>query len=109
MEQTVTVDMEKLLPILLTVLAPTITGFLQQWNKKFAESSSWIFKGLVTSIIGSLIGVVAGYAAEGDILLNSAAGAIIGGFGAVNIAFRKGTRANLAIEAKKEACPPVVP
>lgn len=105
----VSIDMNTLIPILLSGLAPTIVGFLQQWNKKFSESSSWFYKGLVTSLIGALIGVIGGYAAEGDVMLNSAAGAIIGAVGSANIYFRKGSRGNLAVEIQKKDCPPVTP
>lgn len=101
--QTVSVDINVIIPVVLSVIAPTITGFLQQWNKKFSETAPWYYKGVVTAAIGALIGLVASYAASGDALLSSGAGAIVGAFGALNIAFRKGTRGNLEIEFQKEA------
>jgi len=113
--QAVSVDINVLLPILLSVAAPTITGFLQQYSTKFAEKAPWYLKGAVTAGIGALIGIVTSYAASADAMMSGTAGAVIGAIGAMNIALRKGSRGNLEIEFQKEAavklmsapCPPV--
>jgi len=103
MESQATVDMAVLVPVLLSVLAPTITGFLQQWNQKFGESSAWYIKGPVTSAIGALIGLVTAYAASGEVLAGAAGtGALVGAFGSMNIYFRKGTRGNLELDLQKK-------
>lgn len=100
--QAVTVDVNVIIPVVLSVLAPTITGFLQQYSAKFSEKAPWYLKGAVTSAIGALIGIVTSYAASGDAMLAGTTGAIVGAFGALNIAFRKGTRGNLEVEFQKE-------
>lgn len=101
--QAVSVDMNVIIPVVLSVLAPTITGFLQQYSKKFSETAPWYLKGAVTAGIAALIALITSYAAQGDAMLAGTAGAIVGAFGAMNIAFRKGTRGNLEIEFQKEA------
>jgi len=101
--QAVSVDINVLLPILLSVAAPTITGFLQQYSVKFAEKAPWYLKGAVTAAVGALIGIITSYAASADAMMSGTAGAVIGAIGAMNIALRKGSRGNLEIEFQKEA------
>ena len=100
--QAVSVDMNVILPVLLSAAAPAITGFLQQYSIKFSEKAPWYLKGAVTAGIGALIGIVSSYAASGDAMMSGATGAVVGAIGAFNIAFRKGTRGNLEIEIQKE-------
>jgi len=101
--QAVSVDINVIVPVVLSVLAPAVTGFLQQWNKKFSETAPWYLKGAVNSAVAALIGLITSYAVSGDLLLSSAAGAVVGVLGTVGIAFRKGSRGNLEIEFQKEA------
>jgi hypothetical protein len=101
--QAVSVDMNVILPVLISACAPTIVGFLQQYSKKFSETAPWYLKGAATAAIAALIGLVTSYAASGDALMAGATGAVVGAIGAMNIAFRKGTRGNLEIEFQKEA------
>ena len=101
--QAISVDMNVIVPVLISACAPVIVGFLQQYSAKFAEKAPWYLKGAVTTAIGALIGMVTSYAASGDALMSGTAGAVVGAIGAMNIAFRKGTRGNLEIEFQKEA------
>jgi hypothetical protein len=101
MAQAIAVDVNVILPVLVSAAAPAITGFLQQYNVKFSEKAPWYLKGAVTAGIGALIGLVTSYAASGDALMASTSGAIVGAIGAFNIAFRKGSRGNLEIELQK--------
>ena len=101
--QAISVDINVILPVLISAAAPTIVGFLQQYSKKFSETAPWYLKGAVTAGIGALIGMVTSYAASGDALMSGATGAVVGAIGAMNIALRKGSRGNLEVEFQKEA------
>jgi hypothetical protein len=103
------VDVNVILPVLVSAFAPAITGFLQQFSVKFSEKAPWYLKGAVTAGIGALIGLVASYASSGDALMSGATGAVVGAIGALNIAFRKGSRGNLEIEFQKEAAKLTLP
>ena len=93
--KTISVDLNTLVPVVISVLAPAVVGFLQEYKKKFEETGKWYLKGAISSGIAALIALIGSYAASGDVLLASAAGATVGALGSVNIYFRKGSRANL--------------
>ena len=107
--QAVSVDVNVILPVLVSAFAPAITGFLQEYNKKFSEKAPWYLKGAVTAGIGALIGIVASYASSGDAMMSGATGAVVGAIGAMNIAFRKGSRGNLEIEFQKKVANMTMP
>lgn len=89
----VIVNWPTLLAYLAAALAPTITGFLQQFSTKFSETTPWYLKSLVTSALGALTTVVVSYLAEAE--ASVAAGAVLATIGSVNIALRKGSRDHL--------------
>jgi hypothetical protein len=99
----VTVDWAVALPVLVASLAPTITGFLQQFSKNALDKAPWYLKSVITMVIGGLLSTVASYAASGDALLSAAGGAILGAVGSMNIALRKGTRGNLEASLQPKA------
>ena len=101
--QTVSVDLNTLIPVVISVLAPAVVGFLQEYRKKFEETGKWYLKGAVSSGVAAIIALIGSYAASGDVLLASAAGAAVGVFGSVNIHFRKGSRENLAVVEQARA------
>lgn len=76
--------------VALALLAPTLTGFLREFNTKFSETGPWWAKSLISSAIATVMGMLAAYEAQGNLLLGAAGGAILGSFGSVNIMFRKG-------------------
>lgn len=108
----VAIDWAVAVPVIISAVAPTIVGFLQEYSKKFSETAPWYVKGAVTAGIASLIALVGSYAASGDALLASAGGAIVGTIGVVNIALRKGSRTNLLAlrkERVEEVCAATTP
>lgn len=105
--EAVSVDAAVAIPVLISVLAPVITGFLQQFSTKFSEKAPWYLKGLVTAGIGALMAMIATYATQGDALLASAGGAVVGALGSMNIALRKGAGRFFDIELQPK--PPVPP
>ena len=110
MISSVSIDWAVAIPVLIAAIAPTLTGFLQEYSKKFSETAPWYVKGAVTAGIAALIALITSYAASGDALLASIGGAVVGIIGTINITFRKGSRANLkAVQLAKveEACDPV--
>ena len=94
------------LPVLVSTMAPMITGFLQQFQSNLAKAP-WYVKTILNAVIGGLLGTVSSYAASGDALLSGAAGVVLGSIGSLNIALRKGTRGNL--EASLEPKTPPTP
>lgn len=108
-ESALVVDWATLLPILAAVLSPTITGFLSNFSEKFRNNAPWWAKSVISSAIATAIAMLGSYAAGGDALLGAAGGAVVGSFGSLNIAFRKGPRGNLEVspEPKPVAPPPV--
>lgn len=92
------------LPVLVSALAPTITGFLQQFQVSIAQSK-WYVKSILNAVIGGLLAMVASYAASGDLALSTAGGVILGGIGSLNIALRKGTRGNLEVSCQPKTPP----
>lgn len=101
--KTISIDWATVLPVLIAALAPTITGFLQQLSKQWIEKAPWYLKGLLTSGLATLIGLIGSYAANGDAMMAAVGGAIIGTIGSFNIAFRKGTRGNLEVTIEQQA------
>ena len=91
--QSIVVNWPTVLAYLASALAPTIVGFLQQFSKKFSETTPWYLKGLVTSALGALMTVVVAWLANAE--ASVAAGAALATIGSVNIALRKGARTNL--------------
>ena len=113
--QSIVVNWPTVLAYLASALAPTIVGFLQQFNKKFSETAPWYLKGIVTSALGALMTVVVAYLADAE--ASVAAGAVLATVGSVNIALRKGARSNLeairelrvetaVAKVVEEGCPP---
>jgi hypothetical protein len=89
----IVVNWPTVLAYLASALAPAIVGFLQQFSKKFSETTPWYLKGLVTSAIGAFMTVTVSWLANAE--ASVAAGAVLATVGSVNIALRKGTRSNL--------------
>lgn len=103
-----TIDWATLLPVLAAMLSPMFTGFLTSFNTKFQEKGPWWAKSLLSGVLATLIGMIGSYAAGGDALLGAAGGAVVAGFGSLNIAFRRGPRGNLevSLEPKTPPAPP---
>ena len=101
MDTTVVINWNELITIGLAALAPAIVGFLQQFSKIWVDKAPWWAKALITSGVGALITLITNYAAGTDAPV--AAGAILASIGSINIAYRKGTRANLAAIKQVEA------
>lgn len=110
MQGAVEVNWQVALPALISAMAPTITGFLQQFQKNLS-SANWLVKVALNAVIGGLLGTVASYASSGDVLLSSAAGVILGSIGSINIALRRGSRGNLeaSLEPKDPGALPTPP
>lgn len=100
-----TVEWGVLLPVLFANCAPILTGLLQQMSKKFSESAPWYAKWAVTTLFSTLIAAVGTYAANGDALLGSAAGAVVGTFGSLSIALRKGVGRFFTVEVQPPPAP----
>lgn len=88
------INWAQVLPVLIAAMAPTLTGFIQQYQKNLGNAP-WYVKSILNAVIGGLLGTVASYATSGDALLSAAGGVVLGSIGSMNIALRKGTRGNL--------------
>lgn len=98
----ITIDWQVAIALLASALGPTVLGFVQQLGPQWVEKAPWYLKGLISSGISALVGMITTTIASGDAMLGLTTGAILGSVGSVNIAFRKGTRGNLeAVTTKR--------
>jgi O-antigen/teichoic acid export membrane protein len=94
--QAISIDWATALPVIIATAGPTILGFVQQFSTKI-EKANWMVKLALSAVISALTATVTSYIASGDAMLAGAGGVIVGAIGAMNIAFRKGTRGNLEV------------
>ena len=78
----------KLLPYLLSALAPVLVGLLQQMSKTVSEKAPWYLKSILTMLIGAAITYLTSMAT--GLPASMAGGAVIAAAGSANIALRKG-------------------
>lgn len=100
----VSIDWNTALPVLVASAGPTILGFLQQYNEKLSQAS-WVVKLIASAAISALTATISSYIASGDALLSGVGGVVVGAIGAMNIAFRKGSRGNLEVIIQQKPTP----
>ena len=92
----VSIDWATALPVIVATAGPTILGFLQQFNEKLSKAN-WVVKLVASTVISAVTATITAYISSGDALLAGTGGVIVGAVGAMNIAFRKGSRGNLEV------------